>query len=411
MITSQSVKQEFLTHLADFFCMCMFTNVLPRAKMAQLSGKFIYPVAHLSGVHCIYISLSYITSPLVPSVCQQHTHICIPLSYITSPLVHSVCQQHTHICIPLSYITSPPCSFCLPATYTYIYTPLLYHLYSCSFCLPATYTYMYTPLLYHLSPLFLLSASNIHIYVNPSPISPLPLVPSVCQQHTHICIPISYITSTLVPSVCQQHTHICIPLSYITSTLVPSVCQQHTHICIPLSYITSPLVPSVCQQHTHICIPLSYITSPPCSFCLPATYTYMYTPLLYHLYSCSFCLPATYTYMYTPLLYHLSPLFLLSASNIHIYVYPSPISPLPLVPSVCQQHTHICIPISYITSTLVPSVCQQHTHICIPLSYNTSTLVPSVCQQHTHICIPLSYITSTLVPSVCHVIGTRPQTT
>ena len=67
MITIQSVNescnnvhqkwpicQEFLTH-RDFFCMCMYTNVLSRAKMAQLSGMFIYPVAHLSGVHCIYI--------------------------------------------------------------------------------------------------------------------------------------------------------------------------------------------------------------------------------------------------------------------------------------------------------------------------------------------------------------------
>ena len=40
-----------LAHLADFFCMCMHTNVLSRAKMAQLSGMFIYPVVH--GVHCI----------------------------------------------------------------------------------------------------------------------------------------------------------------------------------------------------------------------------------------------------------------------------------------------------------------------------------------------------------------------
>ena len=65
MITSQSVNescsnvhqkwpiyQEFLTHLADFFFMCMYTNILSRAKIAQLSGMFIYPEVHLSGVHC-----------------------------------------------------------------------------------------------------------------------------------------------------------------------------------------------------------------------------------------------------------------------------------------------------------------------------------------------------------------------
>ena len=30
------IYQEFLTHLADFFCMCMYTNVLSRAKMAVI---------------------------------------------------------------------------------------------------------------------------------------------------------------------------------------------------------------------------------------------------------------------------------------------------------------------------------------------------------------------------------------
>ena len=46
------IYQVFLTHLARFFFMCMYTNVLSWAKMAQLSGMFIYPVVHLSGVHC-----------------------------------------------------------------------------------------------------------------------------------------------------------------------------------------------------------------------------------------------------------------------------------------------------------------------------------------------------------------------
>ena len=41
------IYQEFLTHLADLFCMCMYTNVLSKAKMAQLSGMFIYPVVHV----------------------------------------------------------------------------------------------------------------------------------------------------------------------------------------------------------------------------------------------------------------------------------------------------------------------------------------------------------------------------
>ena len=68
MITSQSVHescnnvhqkwpiyQEFLTYLADILCMYMYTNVLSRAKMAQLSGIFIYPVVHISALHCIII--------------------------------------------------------------------------------------------------------------------------------------------------------------------------------------------------------------------------------------------------------------------------------------------------------------------------------------------------------------------
>ena len=41
------IYQEFFTHLTDFFCMYMYTNVLSRAQMGQLSGMFIYPGVHL----------------------------------------------------------------------------------------------------------------------------------------------------------------------------------------------------------------------------------------------------------------------------------------------------------------------------------------------------------------------------
>ena len=45
--------QELLVHLTGFFCTRKYTNVLFWAKMVHVSGMFIYPAAHLSGVHCI----------------------------------------------------------------------------------------------------------------------------------------------------------------------------------------------------------------------------------------------------------------------------------------------------------------------------------------------------------------------
>ena len=46
--------QEFLAHLAGYFCTCEYT-MLFWDKMVHLSGMFIYPAVHLCVVHCIYI--------------------------------------------------------------------------------------------------------------------------------------------------------------------------------------------------------------------------------------------------------------------------------------------------------------------------------------------------------------------
>ena len=49
-----------------FFCTCDYTKVPFWAKIVHVSGMFIYPAVHLSGVHCIYIYI-YIHT-------HTHTH-------------------------------------------------------------------------------------------------------------------------------------------------------------------------------------------------------------------------------------------------------------------------------------------------------------------------------------------------
>ena len=69
MITSQSVNessndvhqkwpiyQEFLTHLADFFVCVYVYKCSVQGQNGSVIGMFIYPVVHLSGAHCIYIT-------------------------------------------------------------------------------------------------------------------------------------------------------------------------------------------------------------------------------------------------------------------------------------------------------------------------------------------------------------------
>jgi len=55
--------QELLVHLTGVvvvFCIGVYTNVPFWAKMAHVSEMFIYPEVHLSGVHYIYIYISYV---------------------------------------------------------------------------------------------------------------------------------------------------------------------------------------------------------------------------------------------------------------------------------------------------------------------------------------------------------------
>ena len=51
--------QELLVHVVGFFCTCEYANVPFWAKKVHVSGIFIYPAVHLSGVPsvcvCIYI--------------------------------------------------------------------------------------------------------------------------------------------------------------------------------------------------------------------------------------------------------------------------------------------------------------------------------------------------------------------
>jgi len=44
--------QELLIHLAGLFCTCEYTNDPVWAKTVHVSGMFIYPAVHLSGMHC-----------------------------------------------------------------------------------------------------------------------------------------------------------------------------------------------------------------------------------------------------------------------------------------------------------------------------------------------------------------------
>ena len=55
----------YAAHVPDF-CKGMKANVLFWAKMAYLSGMFIYPAVHLCGVHCIRVYLKVYKNKTTP---------------------------------------------------------------------------------------------------------------------------------------------------------------------------------------------------------------------------------------------------------------------------------------------------------------------------------------------------------